>query len=147
MPNPPSIEAHCARYGSQIEQNRGPEKEAKKLEATTRNALGVLREEGLFAFYIYLGYRWKEGGHVIWPQVWGLWGDQAIGPLIKKSESNDQNKDPKEQWRQSREHVITLTENLNDLLLAREVTERTLIYALYGLRAESKEKEAEKKEE
>jgi len=126
MPNFPNVEALCARYGSQIVQNKGSEKEAKRLETVTRNALGVLREEGLFAFYIYLQYRLKEGGEVIWTQVGKLWQDKAVGPLLSGNG-------------EERKQVIALTESLNDILLAREVTERALIYALYGLRAEKKE--------
>ena len=123
----PNMDASCARHGSRIVQNKGDETKAKRLETVTRNALGVMREEGLFAFYVYLKYRWKEGGAVIWEHVRGLWKDDSVGPLI--TGDGDE-----------REQVIALTGSLNDVLLAREVTERTLIYALYGLRAENAKK-------
>lgn len=123
----PNIEALCAKYGSEIVKKRGEKKEPKKLETVTRNALGVMREEGLFAFYLYLQYRWKEGGKIVWPQIAALWQNKGIGPLVSSPSVN-------------REQVIALTGNLNDLLLAREVTERALIYALYGLRAENSKK-------
>ncbi len=128
-----NMEARCAHYGSEIVKNRGPKERAKRLETITRNALGVMREEGLFAFYLYLKYRGlkrkagggqeDEGGHLVWNQVKALWQDEAIGPLLG-GEGDD------------REQVIKLTEGLYDVLLAREVTERALVYALYGLRAE-----------
>lgn len=130
MCNPPNVEARCAHYGSQIVQNKGTVEDPKRLETITRNALGVLREEGLFAFYLYLQYRWKEGGTVIWPQVEELWKNEEIGPLLSGNGS-------------AREQVIALTENLHALLWARQVTERTVVYALYGLLSERKKKEAE----
>ncbi len=114
-----NIETRCAHYGSLI-VDRAPDR--KKVETVTRNALGVLREEGIFAFYLYLQYRSKEGGGLIWEQVKGLWQDEAVGPLMSSDGSD-------------REQVIALTGDLNDLLLAREVAERALVYALYGLRA------------
>jgi hypothetical protein len=128
------MEARCAYYGSDIVKNKEKSKDPKRLETITRNALGVMREEGLFAFYLYLKYRGlknkadgsqeDEGGHLIWNQVKALWQDQAVGPLLS-GDGDD------------RQQVIRLTENLNDLLLAREVAGRALVYALYGLRAES----------
>ena len=122
MGNHTNIEARCAHYGSQIVKNKAQAKDPKRLETITRNALGVMREEGLFAFYLYLQYQKKDGGKVIWDQVKALWRDEAVGPLLSGGGGD-------------REQVIALTEDLNDLLLAREVAERALIYALYGLRA------------
>ena len=123
MANQTNIEARCAHYGSRIVENKnqagkGPE----RLETIARNALGVLREDGLFAFYLFLRYRWGEGGDVIWSQIKALWGHDALGPLIGTGPD--------------RREVIELTESLPDLLLAREATERALVYALYGLRSE-----------
>jgi hypothetical protein len=125
----PSMEACCARFGSQIVKNRKWRgTDPKRLETIARNALGVMREEGLFAFYLFLRYRWDDGGRVIWPQVKSLW--QEVGPLLG-TDGDD------------RQQVIALTENLHDLLLARQVAERALVYALYGLRAENKREKKE----
>lgn len=118
-----NIEPRCAHFGSQIVQNKGAVRDPKRLETIVRNALGVMREEGLYAFYLFLEYRWEEGGKVIWPQVRALWQDQAVGPLWPAGRGDN-------------EGVIALTDDLHDLLLARQVAERALIYALYGLRAE-----------
>ena len=123
MPNPPSIEARCAHYGSEIVRNKGPADKAKKLETTVRNALGVLREDGVFAFYLYLRYKWGEGGETIWEQMEALWQDKSFGPLLPGDG-------------EERDRVIELTGDLEALLLARRVAEQALVYALYGLRAE-----------
>ena len=135
MYNPPNVEARCAHYGSQIVRNKSMAKDPKRLEAVVRNALGVLRNDGIFAFYLYLQYRSRkdkggkeEGGKLTWSQVQNLWTDGEIGPLL--SGNGD-----------IRDQVIALTEDLNALLLARKVAEQTLIYALYGLRAEDKKGE------
>ncbi|HOS80204.1 MAG TPA: hypothetical protein PLQ85_03955 [Anaerolineae bacterium] len=116
------LEAVCARYGSEIVQRKGGDKEAGRLGTIIRNALGVLREDGVFAFYLFLRYRWEDGGKVIWPQLKALWQNDAIGPLLTGAGSD-------------RDQVIALTDDLQALLLARDVAERTLVYALYGLRA------------
>lgn len=125
-----NMEAICAKHGSEIVKKKPRKKEdAKKLETVVRNSLAVMREEGLFAFYLFLRYRWKEGGKVIWPQIKALWNQDSVGGLLSgKGDDRDQ--------------VIELTENLNDILLAREITERALVYALYGLRAEDEKAEA-----
>ena len=115
-----NIEPRCAYYGSQIAE--ATEVDSKRLQTIVRNSLGVMREEGLYAFYLYLRYRWSEGGRAIWPQIKNLWEDEAVGPLWPEVEED-------------RDGVISITEDLHDLLLAREVAERALVYALYGLRA------------
>lgn len=116
------LEAVCAHYGGAIEQQKGSDKEARRLGTIIRNALGVLREDGVFAFYLFLRYRWEDGGKVIWPQLKALWQNDAIGPLLTGAGSD-------------RDQVIALTDDLQALLLARDVAERTLVYALYALRA------------
>jgi hypothetical protein len=118
------IEARCAEYGSRIVENRDQAgKGEERLQTVTRNALGVLREDGVFAFYLFLRYRWGEGGDVVWEQIQGLWKNEALGPLMGSGSERDS--------------VIALTKNLPDLLLARQAAERALVYALYGLRSES----------
>lgn len=115
------LEAVCARYGSKIENRQKEAKDPKRLQTIIRNALGVLREDGVFAFYLFLQYRKGEGGGVIWDEICSLWQNPSVGPLLKAPGGKAE--------------VIALTDDLQALLLAREVAERTLIYALYGLRA------------
>jgi len=118
----PNIDERCAHYASVIVSQRGTSKEAGALQTVIRNALGVMREQGLYAFKLFVDYRAKIGGNLIWEQTRALWQDSVVGPLL----SNAQN---------DLDGVRTLTTDLNDLLLAREITERMLIYALYGLKA------------
>jgi hypothetical protein len=123
---PPSMEARCAHYGSEIVRRKGEVSDPKRLKTLARNALGILREQGIYGFFSFLKYRAKDGGTLIWEQVRALWQDTAMGPLMSRGG-------------EERAQVIALTEDLGVLLLAREVASRALIYALYGLRAEGKE--------
>lgn len=127
-----SMEACCARFGSQIVQDKKGV-DAKDLETITRNALAVMREEGLFAFYLYLQYRKDKGGQVIWDGVKALWQSGEGGQLLGTDDE--------------RAALIALTENLHDVLLARQLAERMLTYALYGLIAERKAAEAKKEQQ
>ncbi len=123
------LEAVCAQYGNKIESRKDEAKDVSRLQTILRNALGVLREDGVFAFYLFLQYRAKkdargkdEGGGIIWDEIRQLWRNDAVGPLLTGKGSD-------------RDQVVALTNDLQALLLAREVAERTLVYALYGLRA------------
>lgn len=116
-----NLEAICAQYGSQVVEHQGRAKSLERLQKVLRNALGVMREDGLFAFYLYLQYQKKDDGGVIWEQISRLWRDESVGPLLGSNTD--------------RQAVIELTNDLDSLLLARQVAEQTLIYALYGLRA------------
>jgi hypothetical protein len=115
-----SIEATCASYGGTI---TGDTSEArKKLQTLVRNAMAVMREQGVYAFYLFLQYRAGQGGDTIWHAVRNLWSDADLGPILPGGTDD-------------RQRIIQLTEDLDSLLLARQVAERTLTYALYGLRA------------
>lgn len=96
---------------------------AKDVENNIRNAMGILREEGVYAFYLYLLYRESKDAtmKVIWKKA---------ARLLSREELRLFNHD-----HPTREEVIALTENLNNLLLARQLIERYLTYALYGLRS------------
>ena len=51
-----NLDAQCARYAALIEGEIRP-KDASKLEILARNGLGVLREQGIYALFMYLRYR------------------------------------------------------------------------------------------
>jgi len=114
-----NLEAICARCGAGIAECVP---EPKRGQTLVRNAMGVLREDGVYAFYLYLLYRADEGGDRIWAAVRDLWRDPAAGSLLVQGDDEG-------------ERVIALTEDLHRLLLARQLAERALVYALYGLRA------------
>ena len=122
-----NLDALCAQAASQMVGATQTD-DLKTLEGTTRNALAVMREQGLYAFYIFLRNKSAEGGEQVWKLAKQLWQNQALGPLLPERGSAD-------------ERIIALTQDLDDLLLARQLAERALVYALYGLRAERKRAE------
>lgn len=119
-----NLDARSARIAGQLvdEVKNKPEKKRKEVENTIRNALGVMREEGLYAFYIYLQSSDAEL-RLIWDHAAVLLSQEDLKLLGKNPDLG------------KREELIRLTENLSNLLMARQLVERYLTYALYGLRA------------
>lgn len=115
-----NLDAQCARYAALIEGEIRP-KDASKLEILARNGLGVLREQGIYALFMYLRYRDKGDKLGVWRHIAELLRAKEINLLRAGGEEGA--------------CVRALTRNLDDLLLARELVDQTLIYALYGLRA------------
>ncbi len=141
----PNLDLICFENGTQIPLGKGNKSEIdkvedmKKNEIVIRKSLGVLQEDGVFAFILYLG---AEGAF----------------KTVKSNEKDNKMKDEEKIVRNVREKVCellkrqeigllddidpdnqqgvindfkTLGEDLNDLLLAKTLIEKTLIYALY----------------
>jgi hypothetical protein len=127
---PINLDAHCARCANEIValSDHGQQRD-KELENRLNNALGVLQEDGFYAFYLFLKYRKLDqeprGGEdkawPVWPKLAELLRNEAVGaPLGVGADDTT---------------VIEMTEDLQKLLLAKQLTERTLVYARYGLRS------------
>ncbi len=86
------------------------------------NALGVLQEDGVYAFFLFL----KREGLLdnIWQVCAGLLRQKAVGEMLPAADKKS-----------DEDLLIEMTENLDHLLLAKDLLQRTLIYARYGLRA------------
>ena len=125
-----NLDALCARCAQAIVRRSGPTRN-KELEGRLNNALGVLQEDGFYAFYLFLKYKkldqasgGEREGWPVWQELAGLLGDEKVGaPLTGSGEAA----------------VVSMTEDLQRLLLAKQLAERTLIYARYGLRSLPKE--------
>lgn len=114
--NESNLDKLCFEYGTQmyVEGN-------EKNESVIQKSLGVLQEDGIFAFYLYLKSmeRKKDEKAVslkIQEKIETLLGHKSIG-LLEGSLRIDQ--------------VKSLGESLDDLLLAKALIEKTLVYALY----------------
>lgn len=118
-----NLDALCATRAGDISENHTL---PKSFETILRNSMGVLREEGVFAFYIYLLANDDKGGKIILDCIYNLLKNKNTGPLM----------DPKGD--DERKGIIKITEDLPSLLLARQLIERTLTYALYGLKGKKK---------
>ena len=125
--NGQNLDLLCARYGFQIaeEVHRKLEKQA---ENHITKSLGVLQENGVYAFFLFQASRNREKEK------------QAAGELKKKAvellgsiplEPFPAQKDPLEAIR-GKDGLAT---RLDDLLLAKRLLEQALIYARYHAKA------------
>jgi hypothetical protein len=123
-----NLDAHCAQCAHNIVALSGANRD-KDLENRLNNALGVLQEDGFYAFYLFLKYRKlnqeSRGGDdkawPVWPKLAELLQSEVVGAPLPQGNDDDA--------------VIQMTEDLRKLLLAKQLTERTLVYARYGLRS------------
>jgi hypothetical protein len=122
-----NLDSLCAHHGYKIvrtvaSNNSLPKREKAKLENTITKSLGVLQENGIYAFFLYLAYRKDEkGAPEVKAQALNLLRHTEVHLL---SSGNDHF-----------QAVQQLTENLDDLLLAYQLLEQTLIYARYHSKA------------
>lgn len=132
-----NLDSKCAEYGYNIVHDCAPndsisKSDKSKLENTITKSLGVLQENGVYAFYLYLDYRSKEiGSKEIKDQTLTLLGPKEI--YLLGEECNDHFK-----------KICKLTEDIDKLLFARQMLDQTLIYARYHAKAlaETKDKKA-----
>jgi len=116
-----NLDFQCAVHAGEIA------KEVKE-EGTIGKALGVLQEDGVYAFFIYLlslerkqPYE-KKAKAII---------NQAANLLNEHKLISNQNIDANNVT----EIIKPLTENLAKLILAKTLLERTLVYARYHAKA------------
>lgn len=127
------LDMKCAEYGNKIIEGIGNASEKNKIESMITKALGVLQEDGLYAFALYSKAKSGE----------------------ENTEKNTEKKTAKLLYDKTFELLKTdtikiLTGNCNDLLigirenlsssldklfLAKELIERTLVYARYHAKA------------
>lgn len=119
-----NLDSLCAGHGYQIVHTASDngsllKADQAKLENTITKSLGVLQENGVYAFFLYLDYRKEEKGAF---QI----KTQAL-ELLRCSEVNLLSSTENDHFQALRQ----LTNDLDNLLLARQLLEQTLIYARY----------------
>lgn len=124
-----NLDQLCARYGYEIAQevHNALKKGADNL---ITKSLGVLQENGVYAFFLYQnsrGQREKPGAEKIKEQAHALLKTAEIRPF-------DTEMDALKAVRGG-DGVSGLASQLNDLLLAKRLLEQTLIYARYHAKA------------
>lgn len=129
-----NLDLICFEHGTKI-----PIPGNDKNENVIQKSLGVLEEDGVFAFVLYLGakgafktkdLRKKDEEKVsksIKNNVCKLLKRQEIDVLGNNVNTNNQN--------EVIDAFKSLGKNLNDLFLAKTLIEKTLIYALYHAKA------------
>ena len=114
----------CAKYGSKIARTD------KLSEPLVNKSLGVLQEDGVYSFFLFLAAQAK--------------GIQNTPADCIQKDIFDLLKVFFQSIKDSREDILSivrnnLAEDLNNLFLARDIIERTMVYARYHLKAKPKE--------
>jgi len=119
-----NVDQLCARYGWQIAE-QVHEAIGKNAENHVTKSLGILQEDGIYAFFLYQvsrGSREKPGAEKLKEQAASLLKEAGI----KAFQSAD---DPLKTVREQ------LASDLDQLLLAKRLLEQALIYARYHAKA------------
>lgn len=106
----------CAKYGQDIPQDK-----SKDLETTIQKSLGVLQEDGLFAFVLYLESKNSAVNKRIKNKTAKLLYEVGL-----TDDSNDRN---------MRKKILEITKSIDDMFLAKDIIEKTLVYARYRAKA------------
>ncbi len=124
-----------ANEAKETNKTTDPEKtDPKKIKSRADNAvtksLGVLQEQGVYACFLYLVAKEKDNCKPIVAEMLKML--EKIGVPEIDIDTIDLEKNPQELLKHINEHI---TQDLDLLLLAREVLEQVLIYARYGIKA------------
>ncbi len=125
--NVTNLDSLCAQHGYAIVHTIAPngslpKGDRAKLENTITKSLGVLQENGVYAFFLFLESRKDEKeARDTKSQALGLLRHSKVNLLAPKNDDFAA--------------VRQLAEDLDQLLLARQLIEQTLIYARYHAKA------------
>ena len=120
-----NIDMKCAEYGHKILNEIGRPDEKNKIESTISKALGVLQEDGVYAFSVYVKAKCGNDGtekvtaSKLLEFAFSLLKDPDIAILPEESE------DLLDSIR------VEMADSIDKLLFAKELLERTLVYARY----------------
>jgi len=123
-----NLDRLCAQYGylmcralSDAFRDRNGKVDGSRVENHLTKSLGILQEEGIYAFFLYQVSRGeREGAEGLKEKARELLKAVSIKPF-------DEIEDPLEAVREA--------DNLDDLLLAKRLLEQALIYARYHAKA------------
>jgi hypothetical protein len=137
-----NLDQLCARFGYQMAQRVNKEfLKASDTENLITKSLGVLQEDGVYAFFLYLASQIKEkkgdkkdrlseAARILANQATHLLQHEWLS-LIQAGGGDDAYKRAMEEIRRE----DGLASRLNDLLLAKRLLEQALIYARYHAKA------------
>jgi hypothetical protein len=129
-----NLDTLCAQCGYDIvrdvaPEGRLPKSHKSRLENTVTKALGVLHEDGVYAFFLFLDYFRGRSESLGADHV----ASRAKELLRAPDVSLLRTRQPGE--RDDFGALRDLTNNLDNLLLARQLLEQALIYARYHAKA------------
>jgi len=118
-----NLDALCAATAIKIETEFSAKsaKDQKSMLNNITNSISILQEDGIYAFYLFL--KREKMVPAIWPACQKLLSDQAIGSILPNSNRSEE------------ENIIKMTENMEHLFLAKDLLQRLLVYARYGMRS------------
>jgi len=121
------LDLKCASYGEKIIREINRPEEKNKIMSMVNKALGVLMEDGLYAFALYTKSESGDGkaeevtAKYLYEKTYALLKDGEIS-LITNTDYLSAIRDE-------------LANSVDKLLLAKELVERTLVYARYHAKA------------
>lgn len=116
-----NLDLKCAEAGKQIAET------SKAEERLINQALGVLEEQGVYAFFLFLKAQGKETGEKISNACLTFLNKcQIIPPLLEKGD---------DLWKKLQE----LGKDLDKLLFARDLLLQVLTYARYHVKSRAEE--------
>ena len=121
MINQSNLDLTSAKIGFTIVEQFKQKDDFDKLENVSTKALGVLIEEGLLAYFVWLesrGEREKKYAEVI--------RDKSL-ELLKDAKLTEKNN--------SMDAALDISSNIQKTLLARQLLEKMLVYARYRAKA------------
>jgi len=146
-----NLDWHAAQAGQQIikttktRRNNGKEEEIKAndVENLATKALGVLQENGVYAAFLYLYSRSENEQHIAKPIRVQL---LELTRLLKLSPPTGTKEKPEDVKAEQVLKFLTdaICNDLDRLLLVKQLWEQTLIYARYGAKARGVEEDAKK---
>jgi len=119
-----NMDRHCADAGWKMAEELWKNKKDGKPETHITKSLGVLQEDGLYAFFLY---QLKEDsfGIIVQKHCNCFLRSSSISLITQEIEDNLQ-------------AVRDLTGNLSNMMLAKSLLEKILIYTRYHLKAKEK---------
>lgn len=118
-----NLDAMINKIGFEIvEAIKGKGKDQTKYKNEIDKVLGVLSNDGVYAFYVYVKSKKIEDVFL-----------EKIKGILEYIDIKDNNENSYNEL--SQEFFETLSENLSDLLFFREILEKILIYARYHAKA------------
>lgn len=111
-----NLDLKCAEVGRKLTEQQGVE------ETLLTEALSVLEEQGVYAFFLFLRARGKQPGQAI---------SSACAELLRKTPTGSPLLGTGDVW----QALQRLAENLDNLLFARDLLRQALVYGRYHAKA------------
>jgi len=124
-----NLDRLCAKYGWEMAR-KVHKAMGKTVENHITKSLGVLQEDGVYAFFLYQasrGKREERGAEALCEQAHALLKEAGIIPFTIIDNSLEAVR--------GNARIPGLADNLDDLLLAKRLLEQSLIYARYHAKA------------